>query len=65
MDQVKKLLSKVVKLQFWIIIALAVLLGVGGFFLASSKYGKLYDAQKSALDKNFGDIKTVSAAIPT
>ena len=65
MDQVKKLLSQLAKLQFWIITAAAVLLGVAGYFLASSQYSKLFDAQKQALDKNFGDIKTVSAAIPT
>ncbi|MEO8269495.1 MAG: hypothetical protein ABI557_07245, partial [Aureliella sp.] len=65
MDQVKMLLSKLVQLQFWIITTVAVILGVGGYFLASSEYTKLYDAQKSALDKNFNDIKTVSAAVPT
>ncbi|MEZ6078867.1 MAG: hypothetical protein R3C56_25280 [Pirellulaceae bacterium] len=64
MDQVKKLPSKVVKLQFWIIIALAVLRSrriLPGQF----EVWQTLRCPKISLDKNFGDIKTVSAAIPT
>ena len=65
MDQLKTLMSHVAKQQFWIITSLAVVLGIAGYFLANSEMSKLYDTQKATLDKHFGDIKTVSAAIPT
>lgn len=65
MDQLKKFLAQAAKHQFWIVTAVAVLLGIVGFVLASSTLGDKFDAQKTALDTHYQNISTVRSAIPT
>ncbi|MEZ6138452.1 MAG: hypothetical protein R3C53_26515 [Pirellulaceae bacterium] len=58
-------LAKVAKHQFWIFTGVGVLLGIVGFYLASSTLSDMYAKQKTALDTSFQSISTVSSAMPT
>ncbi len=65
MDQLKQVLGQLAKHQFWIVTGFAVILGIAGFFMASSTINGLYTTQKAALDSHFTNLTNVAAAVST
>ncbi len=65
MDQLKQIFGQLAKHQFWIVTVFAVVLGIAGFFVASSTINDLYTKQKSALDSHFSNLQNVASAVST